>query len=86
MSKCGYCRLVGHTARHCRKRPDATVTIDVPEENAEQILRDRLRPIQRAAVWDENMMRAVMLSCYLQGALDALTPEVQAALRSGKMG
>ena len=80
-NRCGVCRVLGHTVRHCPKRPDATVLIRVPEESAEQILWDRLRPLQRASMWDENVLRCLMLSCYLQGALDALTPECQAALR-----
>lgn len=80
--KCGICRVEGHGARRCPKRSDATVRVDVPRGSAEIVLRERLRPLIRACAWDENMLQALMLSCYLQGALDGQRPEVAAAMRT----
>jgi hypothetical protein len=68
-----------HNYRRCPKRPGATVTADVPLAVAEVVLRDVLRPIIVACMHAPNIVEAVALSAYLQGALDGARPEVLAA-------
>jgi hypothetical protein len=58
------------------------VRISVPAAEANVVLLDRLRAIARACAWEANVLEAIMLSCYLQGAMDGRTPEVTAAIRA----
>lgn len=80
--RCGRCREVGHNAGHCPTRPDATVRIEAPGDYAETLLHERLRPLIRPCVSAPNMLESLMLSCYLQGAMDARRPEVEQAMRA----
>lgn len=59
-------------------RPE-TILVPMPPEAAEHVWLVRLRAIVWACGKDDNVLRAVALSCYLQGALDALTPQFAAA-------
>lgn len=74
--RCGRCRRPGHSWKRCPQNPESTVSVDVPQDAAEILLRDRLRPLLRAAAWSTNLIDTLMLSCYLQGALDGRRPEV----------
>lgn len=69
--KCGLCHREGHNATTCPKNPERTERIEIPVTTADVVM-NRLRPVFRACVYDDNVLRAVMLSCYLQGAQDAL--------------
>jgi hypothetical protein len=80
--RCGICREVGHTARTCRQRPDATMHCPLPADAVMQVWYDRLRPIWRAASYDLNPIRSAMVSAYVQGALDTRRPEVAEAMRA----
>lgn len=71
--KCGRCHVVGHTAATCPKDPWACTSIMVPAEAAEVAL-TRVRPLLRAVSHEKNVLDALMLACYLQGALDAQDP------------
>ncbi len=71
--KCGQCHVVGHTAKTCPKDPWACTRIMVPAEAAEIAL-ERVRPLLRAVSYEKNILDALMLACYLQGALDAQDP------------
>lgn len=70
--RCGICKAQGHNARLCPKRPGGTTRVEIPRHLADHVLPD-LRALARANVWASNFLESVMLSCYLQGALHALT-------------
>jgi hypothetical protein len=74
--RCGRCRKPGHTWKTCQKNPG--VKCDVPQAAAEVALR-RLTPFVPACSREPNFLQSLMLSCYLQGALDALTPQYREA-------
>lgn len=76
---CSLCHAKDHTFRRCPKRPGATVRMDVPGEAAEVVMRDVLRPIITACMHAPNIVEAIALSAYLQGALDGGRPDVAAA-------
>lgn len=61
-------------------RPRETFYIEVGSREAQAILLDRLKPLLRACVWSENFTESLMLSCYLQGAMDTQQPNVRNAL------
>jgi len=71
--KCGRCHVVGHTSATCPKDPRACRRIMVPAEAAEVAL-ERVRPLLRAVAYEKNVLDALMLACYIQGALDAQDP------------
>ena len=54
--------------------------VQVPAGSAEIVWAERLWGIWRASVFDQNPIRSAMISAYLQGAHDALRPEVVARL------
>lgn len=60
-----------------------TKKIDLPADVAERVWIVRLHPILCAcAPQHDDMLRSFGLSCYLQGVLDASSPEYQAAAAS----
>lgn len=61
-------------------RPRETFFIEVARPDAEEVLLQRLRPLLRACVWSERFTESLMLSCYLQGAMDGNQRNVQKAL------
>lgn len=66
-----------------------TFHITVHNTDAEEILLQRLKPLLRACVWSDNFTNSLMLSCYLQGAVDGNTQAVQkklALIRGGRGG
>jgi len=83
LRKCGRCKEPGHTGKTCPRNPESTWRMDVPPDMAEIALR-RVRPFIRANGWAPNFLESLMLSCYLQGALDARTPQFDAELARAK--
>jgi hypothetical protein len=52
-------------------RREATRSIRLPQEMTE-FAYEQVRDIVRACMWEENIIKAIAISCYLQGARDAL--------------
>ena len=82
LNRCSLCRTSGHSARTCPTRPDATRVLQLDEALVNIVMRERLDPILRATMRESNVLKSLMISCYLQGAVDALRPEVQRELAS----
>jgi hypothetical protein len=84
--KCGGCGQRGHTFARCHTNlysSWAMRRIDVPALQAEVLLRERLHPIKRACIHEPNFLVVLMLSCYLQGALDGRSRAVSEAIAQG---
>lgn len=79
-NRCGLCKQIGHNVQRCPLRPDQIETIEVPEHIA-FIALERVKPIVKVCVFEENFLRSVMLSVYLQGLLDGQSMEVQRAVK-----
>jgi hypothetical protein len=54
-----------------RKRQPPTIREEVPEAFADMVER-RCADLLRACTYEPNMLKSLILSCYLQGCLDAL--------------
>ena len=70
-----------------RPHRQETYSIRIPLPDAEQVLLHRLNPIFRACTgygWNTEFVEILMLSCYLQGALDGQNPKVLEAVARGK--
>lgn len=80
MNTCSLCKTPGHIARTCAMRPDATRALRLPEELVDVVMRNQLEPILRATIREPNMLKSLMIGCYLQGAVDAMKPEVREQL------
>ena len=82
--KCSICKEQGHSARRCKNRPDAVELIEIPLNIAE-IIDERVAPLIRVeARFAENIIVAIARSCYLQGAVDGQTNEVNETLEAYK--
>lgn len=78
--RCRLCKKPGHNSPRCPKRPDRIESVEVPERVA-FIAFERVRPIVKHCIYEENFLRAVTLSVYLQGLLDGQSVEVQRAVK-----
>ena len=61
-----------------------TQRVELPSGAAEHVWLVQLRPIWNACAKEPNPIMAFGLACYMQGAMDAQTPEYRAAVEAAK--
>lgn len=86
MNRCGICKVAGHNAQRCPQRPGQIVRVEVPAEPA-GIAYERCRGFLGPMEYQDDPLRSLMLSCYLQGAMDMLSlvehhPQLYAEVRA----